>query len=195
MVFARIIAPSADGKNLEGWRDSAKVLAIGSEARGNPDSVRKGDSKCNDEDLTPHRFCWARAPRLLYRAIPFASASSVFRVFCGSACSWLCWAGCLNQRRRPKPFCSGRRPTSARAPGHNQSRWAISMAMARSIWQWPTLTQAQQDSEATPQQSRFCWARAPAALGRRPTSALAAELARAPWGESMEMAVVVWRWI
>src|SRR5713101_7552954 len=66
-----------------------------------PDSVRKGDSKCNDEDLTPSRFYWARAPGLLYRAIPFASASSVFRVFCGSACSWLCWAGCLNQRRRP----------------------------------------------------------------------------------------------
>ena len=63
--------------------------------------------KCNDEDLTPSRFCWARAPGLLYRAIPFASASSVFRVFCGSASSWLCWAGCLNQRRRPKPFRSG----------------------------------------------------------------------------------------
>jgi hypothetical protein len=49
-------------------------------APGLPDSVRKGHSKCNDEDLTAFRFCWARAPGLLHRAIPFASAASVSRV-------------------------------------------------------------------------------------------------------------------
>ena len=66
-------------------------------------------------------------------------ASSVFRVFCGSACSWLCWAGCLNRRRRFNPFRLARRPTSALAPVQTQSRWAISMAMASSIWRWRTI--------------------------------------------------------
>ena len=58
----------------------------------------------------------------------------------------------------------GRRPTSALATPHNRLLWAISMAMASSIWRWRTLTAPA---------SRFCWARALAALGRRPTSALA----------------------
>src|SRR6266487_3782052 len=59
------------------------------------------------------------------------------------------------------------------------------MAMASSIWRRRTMI-------APP--SRFCWVRARAALGRRPTSARALVQAQSRWAISMAMAISIWRW-
>jgi len=64
MVWARIIAPSAEGKNLQAWRDSAKVLAIESEARGNQigftggSELKRATSALSYEPIKGMRIVW-----------------------------------------------------------------------------------------------------------------------------------------
>jgi uncharacterized protein (DUF2141 family) len=89
----------------------------------------------------------------------------------------------------------GRRPTSALALVQAQSQWAISMAMASSIWRWRTLGFISGMSIWVPirRPSRFCWARARAALGRRLISSRAAVHSQSRCVISMAMASSIWR--